>query len=75
MDSRQTPFGQDTSKCNLAHGLTDIEDCCPSPSPHCREAVQFIAANILRLAAAGTDIAALDSALVTKIAKVRQCCC
>ncbi|WIA20185.1 hypothetical protein OEZ85_006033 [Tetradesmus obliquus] len=34
-----------------------------------REAVQFIAANILRLAAAGADIAALDSALVTKIAK------
>ncbi|WIA40468.1 hypothetical protein OEZ86_013824 [Tetradesmus obliquus] len=34
-----------------------------------REAVQFIAANILRLAAAGTDIAALDSALVTKIAE------
>jgi hypothetical protein len=37
----------------------------------CREAVQFIAANILRLAAAGADIAGLDSALVTKVAKVR----
>jgi hypothetical protein len=33
--------------------------------------VQFIAANILRLAAAGADIAGLDSALITKVAKVR----
>jgi hypothetical protein len=37
----------------------------------CREAVQFIAANILRLAAAGADIAGLDSALITSVAKVR----
>lgn len=37
-----------------------------------REAVRFIAANILRLAAAGVDIGGLDSALITNVAKVRQ---
>jgi hypothetical protein len=59
-------------KHDMLHGLGDAGIRCCFPLPLCREAVQYIASNILRLAASGADIAGLDSALVTKIAKVRQ---